>query len=290
MQYRVVKKHPGELESTEGNPIGYDLYAPLSDSGSIPVIIFLHGFKGFKDWGTFPDAFFEIARLGFAVVAVNLSHNGLGPHSDEFDRPDLFRTQTLSQDINDVRTVVEALISGKIGSSAGLNSMFPIGIVGHSRGAHTAIVAAAEIDDISCVVTWSSVADCVDFWDKKMVTDWTTKGVVQVKNSRTGQILEVDRTLYDDAVNNRETLSALHRIGELYIPCLFIHGTEDETVPHVHSQKLHEACRSLDKEKYLIEGASHTYGSAHPFEGEDLPPHFTEVIDQTVSWFQMYLK
>jgi uncharacterized protein len=44
----------------------------------LPVILFVHGFKGFKDWGAFPDACEEFARVGFAVVAFNLSLNGVG--------------------------------------------------------------------------------------------------------------------------------------------------------------------------------------------------------------------
>jgi uncharacterized protein len=289
MQYKVVKKHSGSLTSTDGHPIEYDVYAPHTDSGSLPLILFLHGFKGFKDWGTFPDAFFEMARHGFAVLAMNFAHDGVNSGTGLVDKPELFYSQTLSQELNDVKTVVEAVMSGEIASKSTMCDLFPLGIIGHSRGGLTAVLSAAEIDEISCLVTWSAVSDALDFLGTKAVDVWDKMGSVEVQNKRTGQTLEIGSDFLTDLKQNREQLSALKRVKELYIPCLFIHGTNDETVPHMHSQFLHEACASADKEKYLIDGASHTFGSSHPFDDEELPDHFSEVVDQSIKWFQMYL-
>lgn len=289
MQYKVVKKHTGTLTSTDGNPIDFDLYAPHNDTSSLPVLLFLHGFKGFKDWGTFPDAFFEMARNGFAVLAMNFSHDGINHETTLVDKPDLFYTQTISQEIEDVRIVVDAVMTGKIAQNSGLGDLYPLGIIGHSRGGLTAIVAAAEIDDITCLVTWGAVADSIDFLGPDAIHEWSTKGHTEITNSRTGQTLKIGRQFIDDLLTNRVKLSAEHRAKELYIPCLFIHGNNDETVPHLHAQKLHEACASLEKEKYIIEGATHTFGGSHPFDDEELPEHFAEVVDQTIRWFQTYL-
>lgn len=289
MQYKVVKKHSGSLTSTDGHPIAYDVYAPHTDSGSLPLILFLHGFKGFKDWGTFPDAFFEMARNGFAVLAMNFAHDGINSTTFLVDQPGLFQSQTLSQEIDDVKTVVQAVMSGEIAATSTMCDLFPLGIIGHSRGGLTAVLAATEIDEISCLVTWAAVSDSLEFLGDKAVSQWTKQGSVEVHNKRTGQTLEIGRDFIHDLMQNKERLSALHRIKDLYIPALFIHGTNDETVPHMHSQMLHEACASADKEKYLIEGATHTFGSAHPFEDEELPDHFAEVVDQTIKWFQTYL-
>lgn len=288
MQHKVIKKHSGTLTSTEGNPIAWDLYAPHVDTGSLPLILFLHGLKGFKDWGTFPDAFFEMARHGYAVLAFNFSHNGVSGN-DTFDQTELFRSQTISQELADVKTVLDAVSAGKIGTPAGFHDLYPVGIIGHSRGGHTAILAAAEFEEIACLVTWSSVADVVDSWNDAMKSDWQTKGYTTIRNSRTGQELSVGKQLFEEATSERERFSALTRIKELYIPCLFIHGTEDETVSHLDSQKLFEACPSMDKDKVLIEGGKHTYGSSHPFEEEELPQKFSEVVSQTLTWFQTYL-
>jgi hypothetical protein len=191
MQYKVVKKHTGTLTSTDGNPIDFDLYAPHNDTSSLPVLLFLHGFKGFKDWGTFPDAFFEMARNGFAVLAMNFSYDGINHETTLVDKPDLFYTQTISQEIEDVRIVVDAVMTGKIAQNSGLGDLYPLGIIGHSRGGLTAIVAAAEIDDITCLVTWGAVADSIDFLGPDAIHEWSTKGHTEITNSRTGQTLKI---------------------------------------------------------------------------------------------------
>ena len=289
MQYKVVKKHTGTLTSTDGNPIDFDLYAPHNDAGSLPVLLFLHGFKGFKDWGTFPDAFFEMARHGFAVLAMNFSPDGINQETTLVDKPDLFYSQTISQEIEDIRTVVDAVMTGKIAQNAGLGDLYPLGIIGHSRGGLTAVIAAAEIDDITCLVTWAALSDSIDYFGPDTIKEWSTKEYAEITNSRTGQTLKIGKQFLDDLITNRDKLSAERRAKELYIPCLFIHGTNDETVHYLHAQKLHEACASTDKEKYIIEGATHTFGGSHPFNEEELPEHFAEVVDQTIRWFQTYL-
>ncbi|MCH8495109.1 MAG: alpha/beta hydrolase [Balneolales bacterium] len=289
MRNRVVKKHSGSLDSTEGNPIRYDLYTPPSDSGSLPVILFLHGFKGFKDWGTFPDAFFEIARQNFAVLAINFSHNGVGTDFDTFEHTDLFKTQTISQELADIKTVIEALKSGQIGHSAGLFDLSPVGIIGHSRGGHTAILAAAEFEEITCLVTWAPVADVLSSWPDSMINDWKTSGETIIQNSRTGQNLPIGRQLYDDVMANKDAYSALKRVSELYIPCFFIHGNADETVPHRSTEQLYLACSSYEKEKKLINGGDHTFGSSHPYTADDLPEDFADVVSLTIDWFQTNL-
>ena len=40
------------IESKEGRKISLDIHIPLSKK-RVPVVVFCHGFKGFKDWGHF---------------------------------------------------------------------------------------------------------------------------------------------------------------------------------------------------------------------------------------------
>ena len=54
MAFDNISVSSGIIDSTEGNPIRWDLYTPISGTRRIhPVILFIHGFKGFKDWGLF---------------------------------------------------------------------------------------------------------------------------------------------------------------------------------------------------------------------------------------------
>lgn len=291
MNYSTIKKTDGEISSTEGLPIYYDLLVPGVESGTVlPVILFVHGFKGFKDWGAFPDLYEELARAGFAVVAFNLSLNGVGSGMLEFDQPELFRRQTFSQDLQDVGSVIEALKSKEIQSEKAVLDTDRIGILGHSRGGHTAIVAAAEYSEIQCLVTWSAVADYNKRWSKEMISDWNKKGYTNILNSRTGESLPLDKIVYDDAMENADRLMAIKRVPELYIPSMFIAGKSDETVPFSESEVLYRKSPADEKEIRLIENAGHTFEISHPFNEKDFPPAFSEALDLTEGWFLDHLR
>lgn len=291
MEISSISISSGNIDSSEGLPIRYDLYTPISRNGvSYPVIIFVHGFKGFKDWGPFPDVCEELARAGFGIVAMNFSLNGIGENSTEFTELDLFERETFTQDLEDIGTVIHALQSGQLTDKhANLNTDH-IGLIGHSRGGQTAIAAAAEYDAVQCLVTWSAVADYRERWTDAMKEDWESQGYTEIENSRTGQMMKVGKVVYEDSIKNAERVIAIESVKNLRIPTLFIHGRSDESVPYTDSEQLHITCKSREKELRLVANGTHTYGAAHPFESEDFPKPLSEVIDWTEGWFLEYLK
>ncbi len=291
MSFNTIVKNSGAVNSTEGLPIRYDLYVPgESVSHPLPVILFLHGFKGFKDWGPFPTACEELSSAGFGVLAMNFSLNGVGESMTEFDELDLFSRQTLSQDLDDVGSVIEALKSGEIASDKVELNTDSMGILGHSRGGHTAVAAAAEYISIECLVTWSAVADYNRHWSKQMIKDWESRGVTEIKNGRTGQIMPVKKVVYEDARQNAERVIALKRVKNIYAPSLFVHAKKDESVPPSNAEELYRACPAQDKELKWVPETGHTFGGAHPFEEEDFPEPFGEVLEYTSNWFQYHLQ
>ncbi len=291
MSYQTILKESGSVASSEGLPIRYDLYVPNGGgSDSYPVVLFLHGFKGFKDWGPFPAACEEICSAGFAVVAINFSLNGIGDNLLEFDRLDLFARETLSQDLKDVGSVIEALKKQDITSEKVQIETDRMGILGHSRGGHTAVAAAAEYTEIACLVTWSAVADYNARWSDDMISDWEAKGVTEIKNGRTGQMMPVNKVVYEDALENADRVIALKRIQNLHLPALFIHAKGDDAVPFSEAEKLYRASPSAEKELKLIADAGHTFDTSHPFEEEEFPEAFETALTATINWFQDYLQ
>ncbi len=291
MSYSSIAKHSGSVLSRENLPINYDLYTPVTNHGTIlSVILFVHGFKGFKDWGAFPDACEELARSGFAVLAFNHSKNGVGESMMDFDQPELFAKQTLSCDLDDIGTLIEALKNKEITNDKVILDTDQLGIIGHSRGGHTAVSAAAEYTEIQCLVTWSAVSDYNARWSKEMIADWNKKGFTEIKNSRTGQIMKLDVDVYNDAQENANRLMAINRVKELHIPVMFIAGKKDEAVSHNETEKLYRNCPSDYKEIRLIDNAGHTFEVSHPFEEEDFPTEFSEALDFTEGWFLEFLK
>lgn len=281
-----IYKITDSILSTENLPIRFDLYSPGSSSRELlPVILFVHGNKGFKDWGPFPDACEDIARNGFVVIAMNFSLNGIGENPTELERLDLYQRETLSQDLNDIGTLIEGIKNRSIESPrVGLHTDY-IGIVGHSRGGHTAVAAAAEYQEIQCLVAWSAVANYNERWTDRMIRDWKEKGYTEILNSRTGQVMRVDKVVYEDAIANEERLMAINRVKELYIPCMFIAGKEDESVSYKESESLYHNCPSENRELRLISGTGHTFDASHPFEEKEYPEKFAEVLELTKGWF-----
>lgn len=291
MRYQNITKNSGSISSSEGLPIYYDFYVPSNNGNrQLPVILFLHGFKGFKDWGAFPDACADLSSAGFAVLAMNFSLNGVGENMLEFDQLDLFARETLSQDLEDVGAVISALEEGTISTAKGNLDTDHMGILGHSRGGHTAVAAAAEYPGISCLVTWSAVADYNAHWSEQMIADWEQKGVTEIKNGRTGQMMPVKKVVYDDAMANADRLMAIKRVQELNAPSLFVHSRGDRGVPYSEAEKLYRNCSSEDKEMKLLPDSGHTFDTAHPFEDEEFPDAFQHVLDATIEWFEYYLQ
>ena len=81
-------------------------------------------------------------------------------------------------------------------ATAGVDELYPLGIIGHSRGGHTAVLAAAEIDDISCLVAWAPVANLTDSWTDAMKETWKSGGDVVIQNARTGEALPIGPQLF----------------------------------------------------------------------------------------------
>lgn len=291
MSYSSIAKNSGSVQSKEDLPIYYDLYTPVTTHGTVfSVILFVHGFKGFKDWGAFPDACEELARAGFAVLAFNHSKNGIGENMMDFDQPELFADQTLTDDLEDIGSLINALKNKEITNNKVIFDTDQIGIVGHSRGGHTAVSAAAEYPEIQCLVTWSAVSDYNARWSKEMIADWNKKGFTEIKNSRTGQVMKLNANVFNDAKENANRLMAINRVKELHIPSMFIAGKKDEAVSHNETEKLYRNCPSDHKEIRLIDNAGHTFEVSHPFEEDDFPSEFSEALDFTEEWFLEYLK
>jgi len=288
-QSDVISKD-GSVPSPEDLPIRYTLYEPgKPKQKKLPVVLFIHGFKGFKDWGPFPEACKEIASKGHVVIACNLSRNGVGESLTEFDELDLFEDQTLSQDLTDVDTVIKAIQDDNVKAQSVKMDKEKIGIIGHSRGGHTAAAATAEYNAITCLITWSAVANYNERWSEEMISDWNEKGYTEIENARTGQTMRINKSVYEDARENADKLMADKRITEVTVPTLIIHGANDESVPRSDADKLFQNAGTDQKNCIIIPDTGHTFDGAQPFEDEELPKPFQRMLSYTCQWLDAHL-
>ena len=105
-------------------------------SKNMPIVIFCHGYKGFKDWGAWDIVGKEFANKNFFFIKFNFSHNG-GTVEDPIDFPDLeaFGNNTFSHELNDLERVLNFISCEKsVFKNIDLNNIF---LIGHSRGGGT---------------------------------------------------------------------------------------------------------------------------------------------------------
>jgi dienelactone hydrolase len=112
-------------------PIVYDLYYKDSEQ-PLPVVIFAHGYKGFKDWGPWHLVAEAFADAGFCFIKFNFSHNG-GTVEQPIDFPDLeaFAQNNYSIELDDLKRVID-FVESENGKS--LPKASTISLIGHSRG------------------------------------------------------------------------------------------------------------------------------------------------------------
>lgn len=240
------------VESAEGLPIHAVLEYPQKFRG---LVIVLHGFKGFKDWGFFPWLSERFADAGLAACRFDFSRNGVGNSGDQFDRLDLFEHDTYSQQLSDLTSVVRAVESQHVLGEV------PISLFGHSRGGAIALLGAQSIPRLRSVATWSAIAS-LDRWDGNTKRQWRERGYLDVPNARTGQNMRISTALLDDFERNRDRLDVLGAVRRLDVPLLVVHGARDETVGLADAKQL--AAGNLNSSMVVIESGSHTFGAIHP--------------------------
>ena len=271
------------------NPAGEKIHFDLrytEGTADAPVIIILHGFKGFKDWGFFPDLATSLAYSDYVTITLNFLRNGIGSDGKSFNNLEAFANNTISHELADVQTVIQAIKQGKIDNHA-INPD-AIGLIGHSRGGAVALLTALENeDDIGAVVTWAAVGNLYCY-SEEQIKQWQQQGYIEVVNQRTGQVLRMNKSYLDDLEANKQKFDLYGRIEDLEIPTLFIHGSDDTTISPEESEMLHEKCGAYSKRLEIIEGSDHTFGIKHPFEKST--EAYAVARDLTESWFDRHLK
>ncbi|PEN14848.1 hypothetical protein CRI94_00700 [Longibacter salinarum] len=270
-------------ENVHGDVVHGDLRW-LEDGRVKPVVIFCHGFKGFKDWGPFPEWGRELARSGFVAVHFNFSYNGVTPeHPTEFVDLDAFADNTYTRELDDVAAVTDYIVDGADGIAP--IDVERIGLMGHSRGGGIAILHAERSEVIKSLVTWSAVDTFFGRFGRERIRDWKEQGYTEVRNSRTGQTMRLNKVLYDDTEAHRDLLDITSAAGRVDIPWMIVHATDDESVDVAAARRLADA---QPEAIFLEASGGHTFGGAHPHEN-DVPATLREVWNATLSHFNQTL-
>jgi pimeloyl-ACP methyl ester carboxylesterase len=243
-------------------------------------IFFVHGFKGFKDWGFVPYLGKYLADKGFFVVTFNFSHNGVGENLTEFTELEKFSRNTISLEISELNELIDAYSKGFFGNKV----KNKIGVIGHSRGGGVALLDAINNGSIDALCTWSAVST-FDRYSARQKRDWREFGYFEAINSRTNQVMKMNISYLDDIEKNKNSsqdfVSASHN---LEIPWLIIHGEQDLAVPAKEAEQLYIWSNKNFAKLLELPSTGHTFDIVHPFQGSNAK--FEKVLDATSKFFR----
>jgi uncharacterized protein len=270
-----------QLVNRWGYPVNIDFFPVQSSAKDLPLLIFCHGFKGFKDWGGFPYMMNKISGSGISAVSFNFSLNGVSiKNPSEFTRLDLFAQNTFSQELEDLGFIIEHFYNNSKEFNINKNK---IAVAGHSRGGGIAILKANEDKRIKCLITLASVSD-FNRYSEEHKKRWRKRGYFEVINTRPNQLMRINSTLLDDLEKNISRLDIPAAIKYLRIPILIIHGKEDLSVKFEEGEILYKNSNKATTEFFPVKNTGHTFGIVHPFKGS------TKAFESVIEKMIMFLK
>ncbi len=268
------------IEGKHNKPIVLDFGYKVSETKK-PVVVFAHGFKGFKDWGHFNDIMDYFIAEDYAFVKFNFSHNG-GTVEQPIDFPDLeaFGNNNYTKELDDLRTVTD-WITNHDSDELDKDQIY---LIGHSRGGGVSILAANEDNRIKKLITWAAVADLINRYPQEIIDHWEKEGVIYIENARTNQQMPLYYQLAEDTLNNLGRFNIENAANELALPHLVIHGTADEAVHVDEGRKIHQWNKG--SEILIIKDSGHTFGAKHPHTETSFPEDVQLVLAKTLEFIK----
>jgi alpha/beta superfamily hydrolase len=271
------------LNRTNKKPILIDTFYSSNHSNQ-PIVIFCHGYKGFKDWGAWNIMAKRIADSGFCFIKFNFSHNG-GTMENPIDFPDLeaFGNNNYTIELDDLNDVINwAQDQFKDHSNVDINK---ITLIGHSRGGGISILKTSEDSRINKLITLASVCEFGKRTTRMAnMTEWKEKGVMYVENGRTKQQMPHYYQFYKNFKANEKRLHIESAMKQMTIPHLIIHGDKDTSVKIEEAYALHQWNPNSQLE--IIKEANHVFNVKHPWEKEEVSIELNTVINKTVRFLR----
>lgn len=151
-----------------------------------------------------------------------------------------------------------------------------IGLMGHSLGGTTAIVAASEDERVSALVVAAGLAKLE--WDtvfSERAEEWRRQGYVTFPSWKRGKI-KIDYGFYTDLADYDGT----DLIAKIDAPVLVIHPADDQLVPLRNSERLF-AEANPPKDFRVVQNSDHLF---RPEEAE------AELVRLATDWFTRWLR
>ncbi|AZB08532.1 alpha/beta hydrolase [Chryseobacterium sp. G0162] len=248
-----------------------------------PLVIFVHGYKGYKDWGAWDLMGEKLAGEGFFFVKFNFSHNGTtvdDPH--HFGDLEAFGNNNYTKELSDLGIVIDHFILDPHVDSE------KIILMGHSRGGGISVIKTFEDERINGLITLASVDTLDRFPTGDFFENWKKEGVYYALNGRTQQEMPHYYQFYEDYEQNIHRFDVERATEMAKAHMLIIHGTRDEAVDVKHAEHLH--ILNPNSELFLIENGNHTFGAKEPWTDSTLPEDLNIVTEKCIDFLVKNLK
>ena len=264
----------------------------LPEAESKGTVLFLHGYKGYMDWGAWPLVGETFAKKGWRFLRINFTHNGTTPSQPStFSDLQGFAANTYSRERDEAVCVIQALREEGTQDDPTAASK-PIAVIGHSRGGGIACLAAADADTklkakgktgVQALITWAAVADFESRFPKGEAFErWKKSGTLEVINHRTRQRMWHNWSFWEDFKAQQNNLDIEQAVRSFPGRSFIAHGTSDQAVDQSHAERL--ASFAQNPTLMMGEGMGHTFGAKEPWT-EPVLPQALEALTQTTLRF-----
>ena len=269
-----------------GKPMLFDVHY-VQDGNAKPVILYVHGFNGFKDWGNFDLISVEFSKAGFVFVKMNLSHNGTTIlHPETFADLENYSLNNYSKELYDVDCIINWLYSSECFFKNEID-LSKLSLLGHSRGGGISILKALEDKRVNALITWAAVGACKTpwgTWGSHQIEEWKRNGFEFIENKRTKQSLPLHIQLYYNYQQNEQRFDIEYAIKNLKIPVQMCHGIADEAVSY---ENVFLNFKKWNPEiSFVSVDSNHTFGRVHPNENGIIPDVCLQVIHKNIQFLK----
>ncbi|MEC0247533.1 prolyl oligopeptidase family serine peptidase [Paenibacillus chitinolyticus] len=172
----------------------------------------------------------SMARRGYVVFAPFYRGNEGGEGREDFageDRYDVYHGLLMLRDLPEVASV-------------------PVSLIGFSRGALMALLAARDCEEVGPVVVWGGVSDLHDTYEERVDLRRMLKRVVGHPLKQADEYIRRSPARWADLIES---------------PVLIVHGTADPQVKISHAYKLAAALEHAGKDHTMLiyEGLEHRF-------------------------------
>lgn len=252
----------------------YDI--EIVDSTSKSIVLFIHGYMGFKDWGCWNLVQNKFTSAGLNFCKYNITHGGTTAANPlEFDDLESFSKNSYLREHQDCQKFIQ-----HIAESYGIEN---IHLIGHSRGGGIALMMQS-MKEVKTITTWAAICTIEGRMKSgEELEKWKKEDVYSITNGRTNQEMPHSYSAYEEFDANRAILSIEENCKELSKPLLIIHGDEDTSVSITEGENISELTK---QELIIIPGTNHTFDSSHPWTENSLPSALETVCATTITFIQ----